>query len=270
MERFPVDDAEYSAGIRVNGEYISEREILAEVQYHPGEINPLKKAADALVIRSLLTQAARKLEIAVVPQKFGAQRTEVEEEALIRTLIEHRVAVRPVEESQIRKYYESHPEKFQSPEIFEAKHILYAADVQNPEQIQKARSKAIDTIKMLHEKPERFEKTARTESDCTSGRQGGYLGQFLPGQMEPNFEAALRGLAEGEIGETAVQTIHGFHVVQLVHRESGRRLPFENVREKIADFLNDRQWRSSVRSFLNELVQQADISGWSPSDTVEY
>ena len=59
-----------------------------------------------------------------------------------------------------------------------------------------------------------------------------------------------------------------FHVIQMVRRESGRQLPFDAVRDRISDYLTDRNWRYAVRSLLQVLIQKANISGWMPVESL--
>lgn len=263
-----LDDAEYASGIRVDDEFISEHAILEEMQYHPGAVDPKRSAADALVVRCLLLQEARRLNLNAVPLSLGVGRTEVKDEALIRSLIERKMMVEPVQEEQCRKYYESHAAKFMSPDLYEPRHILYQVDFNDRRKVSSAQGKAAEAIEMLSQQPWRFEEFARSESECTSSQQGGYLGQFAPGQMEPDFEEALRRLDDGELCAEPVRTRHGFHVVQMVRRESGRQLPFKAVRDDISDYLADRNWRYAVRSLLQELIQKASISGWMPAESL--
>jgi len=60
---------------------------------------------------------------------------------------------------------------------------------------------------------EPFGDLARTYSDCPSGADGGDLGPFLPGDMDRDFEEALRALEVGELSPP-VQTVHGIHLIR--------------------------------------------------------
>ncbi|MCB9670446.1 MAG: peptidylprolyl isomerase [Alphaproteobacteria bacterium] len=60
---------------------------------------------------------------------------------------------------------------------------------------------------------ESFTDLARVHSACPSAEEGGDLGVFLPGDMEPAFEEALRRVQPGEIAPIA-RTEHGWHVIQ--------------------------------------------------------
>lgn len=59
-----------------------------------------------------------------------------------------------------------------------------------------------------------FGSLAQAHSKCPSGRSGGDLGNFGPGQMVKPFEDATMATPLGEISQP-VQTQFGFH---LIHR----------------------------------------------------
>lgn len=60
---------------------------------------------------------------------------------------------------------------------------------------------------------ESFADLARVHSACPSAEEGGDLGVFLKGDMEPLFEAALLRVEAGEIAPIA-RTEHGWHIIQ--------------------------------------------------------
>jgi len=60
-----------------------------------------------------------------------------------------------------------------------------------------------------------FADIAEKNSQCPSGKSGGDLGRFTPGQMVPEFdEAVFRG---GDVGELQgpIQTQFGFHLLEV-------------------------------------------------------
>ncbi len=254
------------SSIRVNDEVISEESILEEMQYHPSAELPKKQAATALVIRSLLLQEAQRLKINATSMQFGKGRYEAPEEALIRSLLESEISIELPDEDTCRKYYESSPGKFLSPDLYEPRHILYSANPENTEEVQAATLKAKSTIKILQHEPAKFDEIARNESDCTSGQSNGYLGQLGPGEMVPEFESAIVNLEEGQLHPKPVYTRYGVHVIRLEHRINGNQLPFRSVHQRIADYLSDTKWRLGVQKYIRTLIDKADIKGWKPDE----
>ena len=62
-----------------------------------------------------------------------------------------------------------------------------------------------------------FAEMAKEHSQCPSGRQGGGLGQFSPGQMVKEFDDVV---FSAELGKThgPVQTQFGYHLIEITHR----------------------------------------------------
>lgn len=62
-----------------------------------------------------------------------------------------------------------------------------------------------------------FADLAAKHSECPSGKQGGALGEFSPGQMVPEFDTVVFNEAVGET-HGPVQTQFGFHLVEVTER----------------------------------------------------
>ncbi len=62
-----------------------------------------------------------------------------------------------------------------------------------------------------------FSKLAQEHSKCPSGRNGGELGEFSPGQMVPEFDKVVFNEAVG-VAHGPVKTDFGFHIVEITHR----------------------------------------------------
>ncbi len=64
---------------------------------------------------------------------------------------------------------------------------------------------------------EDFEELAAAHSKCPSGRRGGDLGEFGPGQMVPEFDKVV---FNEEVGKPhgPVKTDFGFHIVEITSR----------------------------------------------------
>lgn len=60
---------------------------------------------------------------------------------------------------------------------------------------------------------ESFADLARVHSDCPSAADGGDLGHFLAGDMEPQFEAAVQATQIGKIAQIT-RTQYGYHVIE--------------------------------------------------------
>jgi len=249
----------------VNGVEISDHAINSELQYHPaGSVEEAREAAArALAVRELLLQAAAQhgIDRPDPPASGQADERETDDEALIRTLIAREVRTPDPDEATCRRFYEQNLERFRSPDLFEAAHILFPADPADAEATAQAKQEASDVLHDVLAEPGRFADLARARSACPSAAQGGNLGQITRGQTVPEFETFLFSLEPGQICPVPVKTRFGYHVVRLDRRIDGRQLPFEMVRDKIAEYLREHVWRRAVNQYLQLLVGQAEIRG---------
>ncbi|MCK2169414.1 hypothetical protein MY522_21975, partial [Thalassospira xiamenensis] len=106
MQRIDMVERPGGGVIQVGEALIEESEIARETQHHPaGDLDRARRqAARALVIRQLLLQRAA---------QCGLDPTD--EEACISALLEQDLQVPEPHPADCRRYYHSHPERFQTP-----------------------------------------------------------------------------------------------------------------------------------------------------------
>ena len=247
----------------VNGVAIAHDAISREAQNHPARtpIAAWTSAARALVVREVLLQEALRLELHPLPATDEEGRTETDEEALMRGLVEQEVATPVPTEDECRRYYERNRHRFRAADIYEASHILIAARRDQPEPYAAARERAVDLLSRLEREGHRFAEMAAAHSDCPSAAAGGNLGQLTTGSTTPEFEKALLALKPGATTQVPVETRYGFHIVRLDRHIPGRDLPFEMARDRIADYLRERAQRIAMAQYVARLVSRADVSG---------
>ncbi|MDY0165388.1 MAG: peptidylprolyl isomerase [Thermoguttaceae bacterium] len=62
-----------------------------------------------------------------------------------------------------------------------------------------------------------FAALAREHSKCPSGKQGGDLGEFGPGQMVPEFDRVVFSAEVGTV-QGPVKTQFGYHLLEVTSR----------------------------------------------------
>ncbi|GGY75234.1 peptidylprolyl isomerase [Marinobacter zhanjiangensis] len=74
-----------------------------------------------------------------------------------------------------------------------------------------------DELKQAIENGQDFAEIAREHSRCPSGRNGGDLGSFGPGQMVPEFDKAV---FNGELNTVMgpIRTQFGYHLLEVTSR----------------------------------------------------
>jgi len=180
-------------------------------------------------------------------------------EGAIERLLAIEVRVPTPTEAECRRHYETHRKDFHSGDLVQARHILF--QVTPGVSILEIRTLAERTLAELLAEPARFAALARERSNCPSGQQDGNLGQIGRGDTVPEFERALFQLAPTGILRQLVKTRHGFHIVAVDQRIHGEMLPYEVVRDRIAERLKANVEERALRQYVAFLAGQADVRG---------
>ncbi|MDE0481954.1 MAG: peptidyl-prolyl cis-trans isomerase [Candidatus Poribacteria bacterium] len=157
-----------------------------------------------------------------------------------------------VTQSDIEAYYTENQAEFTTPEVVKARHILkqFPEGTRNPTDEQRTETKAaaeklLKTVKDELAAGTSFADLAKTHSDGPSGADGGALGSSIPelppgkyfgrGQMVKPFEEACFDILEpGEISDL-VETVFGYHIIQLEEKHSPVLKSFPEVESEIRD-----------------------------------
>src|SRR5690606_16472195 len=153
-----------------------------------------------------------------VPEEDEAGRTEAEDDALIRTPLETQVEPERPGEAECRRYYDAHSERFRTPDLFEAAHILIEPDGDAEESWAHAERRARDIADGVGDDPAAFAAAARAQSACASAQQDGSLGQIRRGELVAEIQTALERLPDATTAREPVRSRFGWHVLRLQRR----------------------------------------------------
>lgn len=92
------------------------------------------------------------------------------------------------------------------------------AEVRAEHILVKTKAEAQQIENLLDKRGTNFEELAKQYSLCPSGKNGGDLGYFKPGQMVFEFEQAAFHMAIGEISEP-VRTQFGWHIIKVLDKK---------------------------------------------------
>jgi peptidyl-prolyl cis-trans isomerase C len=249
--------------VRVNGIEIEPEAIAREIQHHPAPDAETAwiEAARALAVRELLLQEARKLGLDPDPDEDEAGRTESEDDALVRQLLEEQVTPEHAGEPECRRYYDANVDRFRTPDLFEAAHILIEPEGEEEAAWHAAEARARTIAQQVADDAAAFAAAAREFSGCASARQDGSLGQIRRGELVPAVQAGLEALGDGTAGRDPVRSRFGWHVLRLQRRIPGRTLPFDIVQPRIADMLEARSWSVAAGRYVAALAARSDVEG---------
>ncbi len=137
------------------------------------------------------------------------------------------------DDEALRAYYNQHQSLYKTPEQRRASHILIPVEEGSDEAtVAQARKKAQAILERVRS-GEDFATVAKAESkDPGSADEGGDLGFFEAGVMEPAFDEAVFNLQPGEISDL-VRTPFGFHIIKLTEIRPSTGKSFEEARDEV-------------------------------------
>ena len=180
-----------------------------------------------------------------------------------------------LDEATIEKYYQENTAEYTTKEQRRARHILFKADDNSPEEVHSEQLKKAQEIRDMALKGSDFAELAKQFSEGPSKEQGGDLGLFSRDQMVKPFEDAAFALEVGGISEV-VKTTFGYHIIKLEEISPAVTQPFEQVKESIRKKLQTEQARPLAFQVANEayegIIGSGSLSAYleaNPSMTVQ-
>lgn len=253
----------------VNGEKITKGELYAAMYTRVGE-----EALDNLITRLLIVQEGRKLGLSVAEAEIDDEIRQIIQESFagmedqfqqaldqygvsmetVRSDIRVNLTARKIAEQQINisdqqleEYFNANQSEFNISDEAEARHIL----VDSLEE-------ANEIIGLLDQGSDFAELAKERSKDPGSKDQGGNLGFFKPGAMVPEFDEAVFSMEIGQISEP-VETMHGFHIIELLDKKSGRVVTFTEVKETVRETMIERQVQGLTQELFTRLREEAEI-----------
>ncbi len=169
--------------------------------------------------------------------------------------LKKKIEVSP-EESEA--FYKANLEKFAFPEQVKASHILIKLNKDADKAAEKLALTSIEDIRKKALAGEDFAKLAEEYSQGPSSSRGGDLGFFSKKQMVKPFADAAFALKIGEISEV-VKTSFGYHIIKLMERKAAGTTPYEDVKDKINDYLMQAGLDQAQRDYNRLLRENAKV-----------
>lgn len=134
-------------------------------------------------------------------------------------------------ESQIDAYYQENAELYSVKERRKISHILFAKTKDTTEEQALAKAQ----VAQLRLAKESFAKLAQELSDDTlTAKNGGDLGLFEVGVMEPDFEKAAEALALNEVS-APVKSAFGYHLITVTELVPAETKSLAQVKSKVTE-----------------------------------
>ena len=202
-----AQDPDTIIAAKVNDHIISAKDVLIALEKLPEKIKeqPLPsiypKLINELINQHLIAQQAYKEKLDQ-NKKVLSELNKSKEQIIAKFWLKNFLD-KQAKKKNIEAFYKNYLKNFKVSKEFNASHILV-----------KEKKTASEIIKKLNNKSN-FTDLAKQFSIGPSGKNGGNLNWFSPGQMVQSFEEATFALNKGQITQKPVQTKFGFHIIIL-------------------------------------------------------
>ncbi|HUI05720.1 MAG TPA: peptidylprolyl isomerase [Verrucomicrobiae bacterium] len=177
-------------------------------------------------------------------------------QAAIQQLVDKEVKVSPEE---VKSYYDKNPDQFRRSETVRASHILIRVPPDASDEVKKEKRAQIEAARALIKSGEKFADVARKVSeDPGTAASGGDLGFFPRGAMVPEFEMAAFSLKTNELSDI-ITTQYGYHLLLVTDRRPAGTVPFDEVKDRLGEFLKQRKGNDALRNHVAELRKTAKV-----------
>jgi peptidyl-prolyl cis-trans isomerase SurA len=170
---------------------------------------------------------------------------------------------------EVKKYYDEHKQEFNRPEQVLLDEIFLSSSGKTPEEIAVTQRKAEDLLGRVR-KGEEFSDIAKRYSEGVTAKDGGSLGAFKRGELDPQLEPVVFKMDKGQITDV-IQTKTGFEILKAVDHFQAGEQPLDKVENEIMNRIYMQRMQPTLRKFLAELREESYVTvkpGYSDSAMV--
>jgi len=169
-----------------------------------------------------------------------------------------------VSEDDEKVYYQQHVDAYKLQDRAHVAHILFKTVGKTDAEAAEIKKKADDVLnKAKH--GGKFADLAKQYSEDTTKDKGGDLDWIVRGQTVPEFEAAAFSLPKGAISDL-VKTQYGFHIIEVIDRETARTQTFDEVKAAIQAQLQQQKAEQLGETLSAQIAEEIRRSGRIPID----
>ena len=164
---------------------------------------------------------------------------------------------------QLQQFYSNNIGTYTQSKQWKVAHILIAVSTDaTKKEIAAAQKKADELVKKLKQNPDFVNLAKQYSDDTNTATKGGELPWLTAAQLGPGFQGALKRL--NKVGDISVpiKTRHGFEFLKLINTKPKKVLPYEKVKDKVAQAYKQRQ---AEKKFADLSEQLANVTYESPN-----
>jgi len=169
-----------------------------------------------------------------------------------------------VTEDDEKIYYQQHIDAYKLEDRAHVAHILFKTVGKTDAEVAEIKAKAEDVLnKAKH--GAKFADLAKQYSEDSTKDKGGDLDWIVRGQTVPEFETAAFSLPKGAISDL-VKTQYGFHIIQVIDRETARTQTFDEVKGAIQGQLQQQKAEQLGDTLSAQIADEIRRTGRTPID----
>jgi peptidyl-prolyl cis-trans isomerase D len=167
-----------------------------------------------------------------------------------------------VTEDEEKVFYQDNVSQYKLEDRAHVAHILFKTVGKTDAEAAEIKKKAEDVLnKAKH--GGNFADLAKQNSEDTTKDKGGDLGWIVRGQTVPEFEAAAFSLPKGSISDL-VKTQYGFHIIQVIDRETARTQTLDEVKPSIVNQLQQQKAEQLGETVSTQIADEIRRGGRVP------
>lgn len=160
-----------------------------------------------------------------------------------------------IPKAEIQRYYEEHKGDFVREERVFLREILVSTEGKDAAGVAAAEKKAKDLVARAR-KGEKFFELARDNSDAASASQGGDIGSFRKGELDPAIEKLIWDQPKNYVTDP-IKRPNGFLILRVEEHQKAGQASLEEAEPEIMDILMRPIFQPKVREYLTQLRRDA-------------
>jgi peptidyl-prolyl cis-trans isomerase SurA len=199
-------------------------------------------------------------------------RNQIVTQQVMREEVGRKIQITP---GEVQRYFDEHKQEYTKPESVHLSEILVSggADPSDAAADAAAKAKVDDIEAKLHAGGD-FTQLAKNFSDGPTAADGGDLGEYLRGKLNPVFETKAFALKTGDFTDP-IRTKQGYVILKVMQHNPGGVQAYKDVQEEVEQNYYMSRMAPAIREYLTTMREQAAIdiktgyvdSGASPKET---
>lgn len=204
--------------------------------------------------QEMLTEALEKQGMTL-----GAYRDRLKEQILRSRLVTREVSSKiVVTDTDIKTYYDSHPEEFRGETLVHLRHLTFSLDEATSQGQKDAARWEMAAIEKQLAAGTSFQAIEKEFNDKGAGRRGGDLGAFRMNTLSPALQTAVAKTAAGGVTEL-LETDQGLQIFYVQEVTPAEDQKLENVSAAISEKIYKQRVDEKFAHWLEDLKKRSQI-----------